>query len=340
MANMDARRTSEGAAPLLYQAGDRWETLPGWGRFFRSLGQLCATSRNVSQRLVVGVVVPTRAFAAGFAALGAVEARLASAPAQTTAGEHFAAISALPVGSDVTVQMAGKKYRATFVGRETRNGREGVSVRYENDGVQNFLPAEVCNRITVGRLGKASLAKRPRIADSSKHSWDAEFVEAALGVSDASRFARQDDFAALIIGKLSTLRYEIEEAAFGVQSEAGTLTGHIEDLIRTKKFADDPAGETFRTEVMSDRARDLDEDIAALNPPVVIFDGARAFEKHHRAWLKASWVAILDQSDEAAEDGAAILNGLYAQRVGDTDPLSGIEVPPGIEFTSFYVRNS
>jgi hypothetical protein len=71
----------------------------------------------------------------------------------------------------------------------------------------------------------------------------------------------------------------------------------------------------------------------------VIFDGARAFEKHHREWVNASWVTILDQSDEAAEDGAAIMNSLYAQRIGDSDALSGIEVPPGVEVTSFFARN-
>jgi hypothetical protein len=331
---------ADGAAPLLYQAGGRWQTLPGWAQFFRSLGQQCATSRTASQRLVAGVAVPTRAFAAGFAALGAVEARVAASLAQTTAGDSFAVISALPAGSDVTVQMAGKKYRAIFLGRECRNGKDGISVRYENDGVQNFLPAELCHRVTVGRLGKVNLARRPRVVDSSKHSWDAAFVEAALGVSNANHFARQDDFAALIIGKLSELRYELEEATLGVQSRGRTLTGHLEDLIRTKKFADDPAGETFRTEAMSDRARDLDEDIAALNPPVVIFDGARAFEKHHRSWLNASWVVILDQSDEAAEEAAAILNGLYAQRIGDEDPLLGLGVPAGLEFTSFFERTS
>jgi hypothetical protein len=328
------------AGPLLYQVGSRWEPLPEWARFFRSVGQLCAASRDSSQRVIVGAVVPTRAFAASFVALGAVDARLNSAPEQASVDEHFAVISALPVGSHVTVQMAGKKYVATFVGRGERNGKEGINVRHEKDGVQSFLPAEVCHRVTLGRLGKETLAKRPRIGDSANHSWDAAFVEGALGVDDAKQFARQDDFAALIIGKLSTLRYELEETVFGVQAGRRVPTGHIEDLIRTKKFADDPAGETFRTEVLSDRARELDEDVAALDPPVVIFDGARAFEKHHWSWPNTSWVVILDQSDEAVGDGAVILNSLYAQRTSDADPMSAMDIPPGVEFTSFLGRSS
>lgn len=325
---------------LLYPVGTGWQVLPEWASFFRSIGKLCAAHRGDLQRLIAGALVPTRSFAAGFAALGAVEERLASAPAQISAEEKFATIAGLPTGSEVTVQMAGKKYRATFAGRAVRNGKEGIDVRYERDGVLNFLPKDLCHRVTVGSLGKDSLAKRPRITDAARHSWDAAFVETALGVEDANKFARQDDFAALIIGKLSTLRYELEEAVFGVRGSSGVLTGHIEDLIRTKKFADDPAGETFRTEVLSDRARDLDPDIAALDPPVVIFDGAKAFEKHYWSWPNASWVVILDQSDRAAEDGGEILNSLYAQRLGDTDPSAAIGVPPGVEFTSFHARKS
>lgn len=314
--------------------------LPEWASFLRSVGHAAAAHKREPHRLIAGIVVPTRSFAAGFVALGAVQERLASARPQATASEHFAAISALPSGSPLTVQISGRKYKATLVGYDTRNGQEGINVRYEKDKMQAFLPAGQCDRVTTGSLGKDTLAKRPRIADAAKHSWDAAFVETALGVEDANQFARQDDFAALIIGRLSNLRYELEEAAFGVESNSKVISGHIEDLIRTKKFADDPEGETFRTEVMSDRARELDQDIAALNPPVVIFDGARAFEKHYWSWPDASWVVILDQSDHAADDGAAIFNSLYAQRVNDSDPTTALLVPAGVEFTSFLGKRS
>jgi len=325
---------------LLYPTGAGWEILPSWASFFRSIGRLCASQRGVSQRLIAGAVVPARAFAAGFVALGAVEHRLATAFPQASAVENFAALKELASGSVVTVQMAGKKYVAKLVGPETKNEREGVSVRFEKDGVAQFLPVEECHRVTVGRLGKDTLAKRPTISNVARRSWDPAFVQLVLGVEDPIRFARQDDFAALIIGRLSILSYELEEATFGIKRDASVVTGHIEDLIRTKKFADDPAGETFRTEVLSDRARDLDPDVAALDPPVVVFDGARAFEKHYWNWPNASWVVILDQSDPAAIDGAGILNSLFAQRDSDADPAATIDVPAGIEFMSFLLRKS
>jgi hypothetical protein len=325
---------------LLYPDGTSWHALPEWASFFREVGRLCASHRSESQRLIAGALVPTRAFAAGFVALGAVEQRLTLAPSQVSAAEHFATLTALPIGSTVTVQQAGKKYLAKLTRLETGNGNDGIWVRYEKDGVENFLPVGECHRVTISNLGKDTLAKRPTIANTANHGWDPAFVQSALGVEDATQFARQDDFAALIIGKLSNLRFELEEVEFGIERRPGVLTGHIEDLIRTKKFADDPAGETFRTEVLSDRARDLDPDVAALDPPVVVFDGARAFEKHYWNWPNASWVVILDQSDPATDDGAAILNTLYAQRDSDVDPIAAIEVPPGVEFISFLVRKS
>ena len=321
---------------LLYETADQWIDVPAWAEFFRAVGRLCIETNDGSQRLVVGVAVPTRAFAAGFAALGAVEARL-SCGVHKSATEHVNELFDLPKGETVTVNQVGKKYVATFERRDTVRGRDGIWVRYEKDGLNAFLPADEFDRVMIGRLGKDSLPKRLSPRGTTKHRWDARFVEAALSLPDATRFAREDDLAALIIGHLLTLSYDLEEAEFAVRAGQKTFEGHLEDLIRTKKFADDPKGEAFRTEVMSDRARDVDEEIAALNPPLAIFDGARAFEKHHRELLGSSWIVILEQSDRGTEGAAAILSESYVQRLSDIDPLQGIAVPPAIEIISFLL---
>jgi hypothetical protein len=314
----------------------KWIGLPGWAEFFRAIGQAAVERKTANERLIAGVAVPTRAFAAAFAALGAVEARLKLTGDEASALEQFETLCGLKPGDSVTVLQAGKKYKATFVRRETVFARDGIWVLFEKDGVKNFIPAEEADRVKIGSLGKDSLPKAPWISTKRPHSWDAAFVEEALGVDDAALFARQDDFAALIIGQLSTLSYELETANFGVRSGEKMCTGHIEDLIRTKKFADDSAGEAFRTEVMSDRARFLDPAVAALEPSVVIFDGGRAFEKHHQEWLHASWVIVLDESTSAAEDGANILNQFFVEsRLDDGDPLKFLEPPPATELVSF-----
>ena len=315
--------------------------LPDWALFFLEVGRSAISVPRPDQRLVVSAVVPTREFAAAFVALGAVEERTR----RTTAApneDHFAELAALTKGDKVTVFSAGKKYVASFERASEVHASEGIYVVHEKDGLNHFLPKKECDRVAVGALGKERLPTVGIPRDRRSPTWDAGFIEAGLGITNADEFVRRDDFTALIIGPIHSLRFELEDAVLGAMSPRGELLqGHIEDLIRTKKFADDVEGEPFRTEVMSDRARQLDPALKALQPPVVILDGGRGFLKHQHDWRRESWVIILDRSSAVTDEAAKVLNTSYVEdRIDDTDPLSGMQVPAGVEVSSFLAMAS
>lgn len=327
---------------LLHCVNDASLPLPGWSRFFLSVGRAAISVPPPDQRLVVAAVVPTREFAAAFVALGAVEQRSKAGP-PASGPDHYQQLSDLAKGDKVTVLQAGKKYVATFEGVGQAQGQEGIYVVFDKDRktrMRQFLPKGECGRVAIGALGRERLPKVGTPRDQKAHSWDEVFVQAALGLDSVTDYVRCDDFTALIIGQVRALRFELEEATFAaLDPDAKPIRGHVEDLIRTKKFANDAEGETFRTEVMSDRARELDPALAALKPPVVILDGGRSFVKHKHDWRSASWVIILDRSSAATDEAATVLNQYYVEhRIDDSDPLNGIEPPPGIELTSFLAK--
>lgn len=335
----DSPRGTNPTDELLHGGEGSWRPLPSWARYFLAVGRAAIATPSPGQRLVVAAVVPTREYAAAFVALGAVEQR--SRNSDLLGGEaHYSELTSLMVGDKVTVLTAGKKYVASFKGVGPADGPDGILVEFEKDRMTQFLPKDQCHRVAIGALGKARLPKVGTPRDKTIGSWDAAFLESVLGIDNASDYVRRDDFTALIIGQLQALSFELEEEPFvALDARGKSVGGHIEDLIRTKKFADDAEGETFRTEVMSDRARRLDPELAALRPPVVIFDGGRAFEKHKYDWRSASWVIILDRSATTTSEAATVLNQYFVEyRIDDSDPLRAIEPPPGVEVTSFLAK--
>src|SRR4051794_34482682 len=87
----------------LYYAGEEgWEQLPDWARFFLSLGAFVAAQPKSETRWIVGVAVPTRAFAAALAAVGAIYQRTVLSKNSESCEEHFRHLCALPSGTPVT----------------------------------------------------------------------------------------------------------------------------------------------------------------------------------------------------------------------------------------------
>lgn len=323
---------------LLVEYSGSWVPIPDWARFFLDLGRAAIMIQGPGERLVAAIAVPTREFAAAFVAIGAVEAR--TQLAGTIGDGHFETLCALGNGDEVTVFMSGKKYRGTFDRVAIVQGNEGIYVTFKKDGVNHFLPKGQSHRISVGSLGKGDLPKRPALVGANRRSWSETFVALGLGVDDVDEFARTDDFTALIIGQVSDLQFELEDAPFAVRANGGAISkGHIEDLIRTRKFANDVTGEPFRTEVMSSRTYELDGALRSLNPPVVVFDGGQGFLKHHDDWQKASWIIILDRGSQSTEDASAAFSQYYVvHRFSDVDPLGSVDVPAGIEMSAFLTK--
>src|SRR5262245_40212130 len=85
---------------LCYSKGRGARPLPAWARYLVALGRHCVDHSVPHRRLVVGVSLPTRPFAAAFAALGVAVAAYQD-PEKGDPRDHFGWLASLPLGTPI-----------------------------------------------------------------------------------------------------------------------------------------------------------------------------------------------------------------------------------------------
>src|SRR5689334_202309 len=112
--------------PLYYRASGFWIPLPSWAHFFIELGLNAAATAQTQARLVVGLSVPSRSFAAAFSSMGIITA-LANHSREHSESEHFVRICSLPTNTPVSIVVFGLRgtllrKKGVFVGTTNING--------------------------------------------------------------------------------------------------------------------------------------------------------------------------------------------------------------------------
>jgi hypothetical protein len=93
-----------------------WAPLPEWARFFFMLGPAIAHSERSDSRLVIGLSLPARAYAASFLATAIVAEPLTASLQKRDMTEHFNQLCRLKVGTSLEYRESNKKYKAVFEG--------------------------------------------------------------------------------------------------------------------------------------------------------------------------------------------------------------------------------
>ena len=312
---------------LMYRRGTEWERLPDWAEFFREVGR--CSIKNELRGTTIGVLLPTRAYAAAFVALGAVEASLALPKA------GFEELEGLDPGERLSVTEAGKQIRYTFDSYATESGRRGMWLLNEATGQRAFLPEPLWGRITLGDHGLAKPGHTRRERPSP--NWDEKFVKSALDTDDLEPLLVGNRLIAVIVGTKVELSRELESEPFAVESESGSVAdGHLEDIIRTRSFADNVHADSFRTEVLSARHPTLAQEIRDMNPRVFISDNSTAFLRHRDAMTDGCRVAIFDQTARDASQTIREFDNEYANRSSDEPGWPfGEDPPPGVSVSIF-----
>lgn len=316
---------------LLHPSRGNWVPIPIWCSFFRELGRTVAGRPTEGARIIAAVTVPTRAYASCFAALGAIDARL-NASSEVEPNEHFARLSSLAIGDPVTIVEAGRKYKASFAGHGEVGSRRGIWIERANDGLKQFMPEQTCERVQMGSTGKDRAPKRP---DLQRRRESDPFPSAALGLADARSFTYRDDYSSLIVGRIKTLREEmnLQQLAVFDENTGCLLQGTLASLLRPRPFLNED--ECYRTDIVADVRADRAAEIG-LVPPLVVFDGARGFLRHRSNWRSSSWLVIFDPVESGFQDGVAALNDDFIQRrIDSPDTIPDIDPPAGIELTVF-----
>jgi hypothetical protein len=331
-------------AELLYLDSGTWKSLPQWGRFLVSVGKAAGTRGRADERLVLAIIVPTRAYAAALLALGLVAARGADGAEADGLAEHVAHLRALPLGSSVYLASDGRRQKAWFQGwARLADGEERIRIQLErapgprqSGGDIRWLPVSDAPKIKVAGEPFGELPRRPTSAQITAHG---DFVAAVLGGNDPDAFALRGTRDCLLLGTVGRLRVEVTGTPLSVVvgGRPGP-EGVLNDILRVRQFQ--RSDEPHRSEVHRGNDEAPATDTAPDHPPyAVVFDGATPFLRLRDRFRQAHWAVIIDRYDPGLAEACEVFNAGYTQdrsiaagRQHDGLPRS---MPPGVEAAGY-----
>lgn len=336
----------------LYYAGEEgWERLPDWARFFLSLGAFIAAQPKSETRWIVGVAIPTRAYAAALAAAGVIYGQTTTKK-DGGVSTHFQRLCNMARGAAVTYLHGRRNLEGILLGYtdqfgerrlivQTRNPRAGGDTHYvaERDALRVQIPAEADQYVAPQDLPDRQTGRLVAPVCS--------FARRFLGEENVNDFAMRSRLDCLVVGRLSSLRQEITETNFRsylstdsfLDSTDEALEGTLLDILRVRKFMSE--GKAYRTDAVAANSQNVPIVVRNSAPSVVIFDGSAGFVKWRGCWRSSHWVAILDATEPSFDEAARALNAEYVNRLDDEEP--DVDVPPtppaGIEIVFYRERS-
>jgi len=320
---------------LHYQNGCGWVVMPSWAVSYISLGSAIATPGDPRYRLVIGLAVPIRAYAAALTAMGIVISRAQMSFDYTTESEYLNYVRNIKIGTPMfyRTSMTDSCYPGIFKGLiQDKLGNYSVRVAWQK-GKKHILSTiplrEALKRTQVSV--NSSMDQRKKVV-AHEISFNRELLEVVLDGQNPWDFAFNSRLECVIIGCVNTLRHEIKETeiSFGARHIEGTF----QDVLRARKFLSE--GSAYRSNVIpADREQASLTDNQEI-PYAVIFDGAMSFLKWRDYWRQSNWIVLLDKTESCFHEAANQLNNEYVEkRVSDALIENALELPQGIDIISF-----
>jgi hypothetical protein len=299
------------------------EPLPRWARFLVGAGRHAVEHETPGRRLVIGISLPTRAYAAAFAALG-VAAAAYEDPEKRDPREHFDSLVSLPRGTAIRFRRGRFLYCARLIGSEVVRGVEHLTYQ---DQSKCFLPWDRCLEVQPLEPGEEFVRRRPLAANAA-------FVEHVLGL-DALSHASHTSLDCLIVGVKDALRPEVMEQQFFATASQGAQPGVLNDLLRCDAYELN-ANDHDRTTVISGVIDDVPERLRTLRPPAVVFDGPTGFLRLRSRWRNSPWIVLLDRTSPSAVAASDAFNQELAMSIDDADLSVLGEAPEAFEVRGYF----
>jgi hypothetical protein len=285
---------------------------PGWAVWAAAMGEWLAADSGPGPGTVIAASLPTRAWAAAFAAVGACRAR-----ARIGSGHTRAEIERWGIGARVRFPFTG----AFREGRIKAFGSRGLVIRQPSylECLVPWARAGGVERLPDG-AEPSSRIKRPAPA--------ARFRAAALGTDLASP---TDALDCLIIGQKHRLE---EELALELGIEGNRYSGTLAELVRPRSLVGQKS--QFRSEIISSASGEVP---AAGGPggipALVTLDGSGAVLR----WIAAKWASpvlcLIDRTEPRADDAASAIEAARAGAPGGVDRRTMPNAPDGVETVGF-----
>lgn len=298
-----------------------WKEVPLWAHALITLGASFTKFDTPHRRLVIGLALPTRAYAATFTALGFALER-AKLPVDLPApDEHFRMLCALSPGSAVKYRdIQDNKVRdALIVGHKETVYSPVIGIKKNSGHRIDWLPPQQATRV---QPSSKVIAQLPRSPKGKSFDVGSAFLRACAADLNAVGYCLQSRLECLFIGNKDMLTQELTETPFAVRSE-NFSRGTLQDILRVQELL--PEGEGYRARILSDRGKQVSK--TKETPKLVLFDGAAGFLKWRDLWRDAHWLVVLDKAQNGFDEAVAALNREYRDNHLEGDPPSLPSLP-------------
>ena len=256
------------------------------------LGDALARIDPRRRRIVVGVTVPARGYAAPLAAAAHVLRRNQLDPMEPSDAElHFEVLRAQPVDTPIKLIQGGRVHDGRLLGVEEREGIELLMI--STRGMKRYLPKAVALSVSVADNTKVGTELRARRITVPP------LLGAFLSDKEAAAFMTQTRLDCVIAGTLTQTVADLGDRTF--TTDSGTRTpGSLQELARA---AGAPGtASASRSALVAGGASE--EELPDMTPHLVVFDGGRAYVRLSHAWPASHHLVVIDRSLASAEPAA------------------------------------
>jgi hypothetical protein len=321
---------------LYYQHTSGWKVLPQWGQFFIKVGSAIASQPLAAHRVVLGLAIPTRAFAASLAATGVVT-YLAYTKAFSAKDEvaHIEKICNLKAGNPLIYRKKNSVEKGLFETIYTLENTLYVKFKTQECGNQTTsVPQSLFLNIEPIDDDTFTLPKRKSTKPIVSRN-EYEFISAYIGKELASKMITYSRTDCLIIGPKAQIYHEATESRFALKDETSSfLEGTLNMLMRFRTSGNINAA--YRTKLISaaDKSSDLEFTTA---PRVVIFNGATNFLRWRHTCRNSHWIVLLNRTDSLFHEAVNELNQEYRLKRSETNPPNiPLNLPKQMESIYYY----
>lgn len=317
---------------MYYRDGSNWVNMPYWAVSYISLGSAIAIQKDPKHRLVVGLAVPVRAYAATLTALGIVIERAKIPSDNIEVSKYLAYLKTIERGVSVMYCPKEDWYPGNFVGLQQVGGKPFIAIIWKRGRERCKVTLPVSQAITRLQISGSTENDYAGKTVGRRLVHNKDFLKIILGGNNTNEFVVRSRLECLIIGCVNTLRHEIKET----QISLGTnhIAGTIQDVLRVRKFLG--ADSAYRSNVIPINREQSSHSFSSDIPYMTIFDGALSFLKWRDYWRKSNWIVLLDKTESCFREAVDQLNQEYVERrVRDAILASTLELPQGSEFLAF-----
>lgn len=313
---------------LFYNKRGLWIPLPQWSQFFLELGYAIGSREDSESRILAGLALPTRAYAAVLVATGVIVGRLSHPNRDENALTRFHQLSELAIGTSLYYRRQhGKRIKVLFDGLT----QDDSMIRLRAGGEMYEIPPSLARQI---EFPSKEFDYLPGSSYGRSNNTLTPFLSYFLDVAAAKEFITQSRLDCIMIGSVGRIEREINDVQFAVQdSKGGFLDGALQDIVRVRKFCVN--AKTYRSDIFytySKEPPNLQQEI----PEVVLFDGANSFLNWGASYHYPHCIVLLAQTDPEFDAAVQVFNENFMKNhLDDVVFKQALKIPKGISISIY-----